>query len=41
MEEIINAIGINNIIILLLAITFILLIAFLVVVAKMSKLNKK
>lgn len=41
MEEIINTIGMNNIIIISIAINFILLIAFLVVSAKVSKLNKK
>lgn len=41
MEEIINTIGVNNIIIISLAINFILLIAFLVAIAKISKLDKK
>ena len=41
MEEIINTIGMNNIIIISIAINFVLLIAFLVTVAKVSKLNKK
>jgi len=41
MEEIINTIGMNNIIIISIAINFILLIAFLVATAKVSKLNKK
>ncbi len=41
MEEIINTIGMNNIIIISIAINFILLIAFLVATAKISKLNRK
>ena len=41
MEEIIDTIGMNNIIIISIAINFVLLIAFLVTVAKVSKLNKK
>lgn len=41
MEEIINTIGMNNIIIISIVINFVLLIAFLVTVAKVSKLNKK
>ncbi len=41
MEEIINTIGMSNIIIISIAINFILLVAFLVATAKISKLNKK
>ena len=41
MEEIMNTIGINNVIIILSAINLILLIAFIVTSAKMSKLNKR
>lgn len=41
MEQIINTIGINNIIIISIAINFILLISFLVATAKISKLNRK
>lgn len=41
MEEIINTIGMNNIIFISIAINFVLLIAFLVVSVKISKLNKK
>lgn len=41
MEEIINTIGTNNIIIISIAINLVLLIAFLVVATKMSKLSKK
>lgn len=41
MEEIVNTIGTNNIIIISIAINLVLLIAFLVVATKMSKLSKK
>ena len=41
MEEIINTIGVNNIIIISLAINFILLIAFWWRLQKISKLDKK
>lgn len=41
MEEIINTIGMNNIVIILLAISLMLLIAYFVTITKMSKLNKR